>query len=206
MTVAINDQRTVVEIDDNTTEAVIENKITLVEVENTETVLDITEVVNLVQVVDEQVLVEIVESAVSLIIDVDEITVEILSPITDILTIGIQGPQGPPGVSAQDQINSGPFAASITGIVDSVLIALIRSVKWVITVSDNTNSKYATYEVFGRHNGTVAKHSRYGHQGSLKDLIDIDVTVSGVSMEISITNNHSSAVKVSVLRFATEIV
>ncbi len=205
MTVEIKDQRTVVEIDDPTTEAVITNDITLVNISNTETVLDITEIVNVVQVVDQQVLVEIVESAVELSIDVDETTVEILSPVTDILTIGIQGPQGVPGVSAQNQIDSGPFAVSATGVADSILIALIRSVKWVVTVIDNVNSKYAVYEVFGWHNGVIATHSRYGHQGSLKDLVDVAVVINGAAMELKVTNNHSSAIKVSVLRFATEV-
>ena len=82
-----------------------------------------------------------------------------------------------------------------TDVVDSYDITEVRSVKWLITVSDFTSNLFQSLEVLAIHDGTNVLHSTYGITG---DTIDFDIGVAIVTgnLELSVTNNSANIVQI----------
>ena len=87
---------------------------------------------------------------------------------------------------------------------DSVVLATIRSVKWLVTITDSVAGDYKTYEVLAVHNGTTALYSVYGIVG---DSISVftNVVINGANMELELTNNSTNNLDIKVQRIATTV-
>lgn len=117
--------------------------------------------------------------------------------------------QGPAGADGADgigvvEISSGPVSNGSTVTADSVAVAAIRSVKWLVTLTDSTGTLYKFYEVIAIHDGTTALHSVYGLVG---DSISVsnDVDINAGLMRLRITNNHANDLDIKVLRIVTTL-
>ncbi len=119
---------------------------------------------------------------------------------------GIDGADGADGLDGVGvvEVSSGPISNGNTVVADSVVAATIRSVKWLVTITDSVAGDYKTYEVLGVHNGTTALYSVYGIVG---DSISVftNVVINGANMELELTNNSTNDLDIKVQRIATTV-
>ncbi len=117
-----------------------------------------------------------------------------------------QGPAGQDGLDGTGvvEVASGPVTSGNTVVADSVALAAIRSVKWIVTLTDSTAGTYKSYEVLGVHNGTTILHTVYGLIGDVI-LITTNVAINAPNMELQITNNDTNDLDIKVQRIATTI-
>jgi hypothetical protein len=87
------------------------------------------------------------------------------------------------------------LATTQTAVIDSYDITQVRSVKWLITVSDLTSTLFQSLEVLAIHDGVNVLHSEYGVTG---DDITFDVNVNIVTgnLELQVTNNSANTIQV----------
>lgn len=91
-----------------------------------------------------------------------------------------------------------------TTVISSVPIADVRSVKWVITITNLVGPNYKTSEVLALHDGVTATHTEYGIIGDDIDCT-VDVTVSLGNMELQLTNNTAQTLYVNGIIVETRI-
>jgi len=90
---------------------------------------------------------------------------------------------------------------TITQAVDSIALATFRTAKWLVTITDNTNDRILAYEVFGTiTNGTTPTHTRYGVIGDTTISHLVDVVISGINVELTITNNEADDLQIDAIR------
>lgn len=117
--------------------------------------------------------------------------------------------QGPAGADGADgigtvEVASGPVSNGNTVTADQIQIAVYRSVKWFVTITDAVGLQYKAYEVMAVHNGVTANFSVYSLIGD-KLSIFTDVLVVGAFLEIQLTNNSTNDVTVKIQRIATTL-
>lgn len=117
--------------------------------------------------------------------------------------------QGPPGADGLDgagavEIASGPVPVGDPVVADSIAIALYRSAKWIVTITDTAGGEYKSYEVLAVHKNTTALYSVYSLVGD-KISVFTDVSVVGANLVLTLTNNHSNPIGIKVQRIATTI-
>lgn len=150
--------------------------------------------------------IELDESS-SLVAEQIETTIVLESTDREIIEVCQQGPQGqtggvgPPGTGVL-QVNSSNIMVGDTGLVDAISSTVYRSVKWLITIFDETNNKYSYSEVGAMHNNTLPFHWRAGKIGDSIN-IKVDVLLDGGNLRLEVTNNHTDVITVSSVRVAT---
>ena len=117
--------------------------------------------------------------------------------------------QGPAGADGADgigtvEVASGPVSNGNTVTADQIQIAVYRSVKWFVTITDAVGLQYKAYEVMAVHNCVTANFSVYSLIGD-KLSIFTDVLVVGAFLEIQLTNNSTNDVTVKIQRIATTL-
>jgi hypothetical protein len=133
----------------------------------------------------------------------ENVTVIVNEDITQVVSIGEQGPAGPSGGAQQtnSSVNSGG-----TGTADSVLLSADQGVDWVVIATDTATGAavYARVNVLAVHRVSTVTHAVYGRMGDRIFTVDVDI-LSG-AMRLRVTNNHTESLDFNVLRFATLIV
>lgn len=149
-----------------------------------------------------------------LVIEDDDCNVILVQPTEIVAVIDVQDPpiiiiaceQGPPGQDGAGltEVSSGPVSNGNTVVADSVVISVIRSVKWIVTLTDSIASDYKSYEVLAVHNGTIALHAVYALIG---DVISVatNVVLNAGNMELEITNNSPNDLDIKVQRIQTTL-
>lgn len=89
-----------------------------------------------------------------------------------------------------------------TKTVDTLTAAEIRSVKWLITITDTTNNKTNTSEVLALHLTTGARHNRYAVMGD-NISYSINVLLVGPDLTLEITNTEIIDLTINITRFET---
>lgn len=87
-----------------------------------------------------------------------------------------------------------------SAIVDSCSLANNYSVKWIVTILDNTNSKTMIYELLALNKfGVSIDYVPYAFMGD--DINhDFDVQINAGNIEFTITNNESDDIEINVIR------
>jgi hypothetical protein len=132
----------------------------------------------------------------------ENVTVIVNEDITQVVSIGEQGPAGPAGGALQT--NTSVNAAG-TVTADSVSLGADQGVDWVVIATDTATGAavYARVNVIAVHRVSAVTHAVYGRMGDRIFTVDVDI-LSG-EMRLRVTNNHTESLDVNVLRFATLI-
>lgn len=110
--------------------------------------------------------------------------------------------QGPEGVSGTQQTNDTIAAAANKDVV-SVLLSIISAVMFIITVRDTAGlQRTAVIQATVTQNGTDVNWTRYGDIGDAVPFTE-DLSISGSSLVLNITNDHSVDFDISVLSIVT---
>lgn len=113
-----------------------------------------------------------------------------------ILTRPVQTLSGIPGTYKTGIVVS----ASSTTVIDEVVAVNNYSVKWILTIVDNTNTKMTSYEILAvnKFNSTI-NHNMSGRVG---DLIfhGVNVVLNAGNIQLIITNNETNNIEVSLVR------
>jgi hypothetical protein len=82
------------------------------------------------------------------------------------------------------------MAASSSASIDSIAVAIARTAKWIVTVTNADRSRMRTFEVHATHRaGTNPTFVTYGFEGSVF-AITPTVTLVGSNLVLSITNSE----------------
>lgn len=157
-------------------------------------------------VVQEVTTLEVSEQTTLCEVMVEQFPVEIVLETVEIIENCKQGPAGPPGGSAS--FTEASVAPAATVIMDTLPIAQYRSAKWLVSIEDDANSAYVTFEVLGIHDGTNAESNTYGivHIGPRTVEWIVDLAVSVGNLQLSVTNDGSINFDIRVTRVALEVV
>ena len=111
---------------------------------------------------------------------------------------GNSGTPGLPGAGASLPVRVTSDVGS-TIEVESVDMEIIRSCKWIVTVSNPFTGKYRMSEVMAFHDGTTAQHLHYGMFGEPISYT-LDVVSIGGRMILRVTNSEVSPLVVDAVR------
>ena len=109
------------------------------------------------------------------------------------------------GLASNPVTSIGPLtvATTDTDTIDSVS-CVFTTVKWLLTVVDSTAEDQHSIEVYARCKpvGINPANVEFTCYASIGDYIDygLDVVISGVNVELQITNNVANSIDVSVVR------
>ena len=126
---------------------------------------------------------------------------------TKTIYIGSPGPQGPPGQIGQVQFNT--IAPSTqTTIVDSLSTSLFRGAKWILTAHDSVNNLTRYMEIAGIHSNSTPSHAIGPALGatSILAVTDVDVVIQSGNLNLTVTNNHTENLTISVARIKIDSV
>ncbi len=94
-------------------------------------------------------------------------------------------------------------ATTDTDTIDAVSCAF-TTVKWLLNITDTTAEDQHAIEVYARCKpaGIGAANVQFTCYASIGDFIEyeLDVVISGLNMELQITNNVANSIDVSVVR------
>lgn len=118
---------------------------------------------------------------------------------------GPQGPKGDPGGGGGGLTETKiTIATTLTGIADSLPLAANPSVKWLLTITDNTTGEQTHSEIWAGHDGSVASHIRYGIFSAATPVPHtVAVVIVGANMELQVTNNSANTVTSRAVRIPT---
>lgn len=151
---------------------------------------------------EDSVLVRITEEA-QVPITEEQVAVLVSEDVTQVVSVGEQGPAGADG-SGTVQVNSSVnFAGTVTA--DSITLTVEQGVDWVVTATDSATGAavYARVNVAAVHRVSTVTHIVYGRMGDRIFTVDVDI-LSG-EMRLRVMNEHTEALDINVLRFATLI-
>lgn len=133
----------------------------------------------------------------------ENVSVIVNEDITQVVSVGEQGPSGAAGSGVQ--INTSVNAAGVV-TADSVSLTVDQGVDWVVIATDTATGAavYARVNVIAVHRVSTVTHAVYGRMGDRIFTVDVDI-LSG-EMRLRVTNNHTESLDINVLRFATLIV
>ena len=86
-------------------------------------------------------------------------------------------------------------------IVDSVDGSLYRTVKWILSITNITDSIFTSSEVLAVHDDTNVTHNEYSMVGDKVNYL-IDVELNGNDINLKISNIENNEIQISVLRWA----
>ena len=133
--------------------------------------------------------------------DSQQVSVEVNSPVTNILEKCIQGPPGQAGTGIT-QVNYDNLTPTTNAVADYVAIADNWAMKWLITAID-TDGLTRSSEITAIHNSSTVKHTR-ANQGGDPVPFGVDVEISGSNMVLRVTNYHSKSLNLRIARFGVE--
>jgi len=116
-----------------------------------------------------------------------------------VLTRPAQTLSGIPGTYLPDIT----ISASSSAVIDSVPAVNNRSLKWIITINDDTNSTITSYEILAVNRFNVdMRHTMYARVG---DFIDhgVNVQINAGNIELNIKNNETNIINIHVIRMQT---
>ena len=90
-------------------------------------------------------------------------------------------------------------AASATETIDVRAFSTFKATKYIISACNDANTVYRTFEILATKSGTDVKNNKSGSSGDALDL-DTSVLKSGSDVLLSLTNNESFAVTVTVYK------
>lgn len=93
-----------------------------------------------------------------------------------------------------------PLSANGSIVIDGVPEQYNRSVKWIITVIDSTNSKIQSFELLAVNKfGANADHTIYAVIGDkIKTKSEVNIVMG--QMELQMTNNETNPLLINVVR------
>ncbi|HHA18384.1 MAG TPA: hypothetical protein ENK70_01600 [Methylophaga sp.] len=87
-------------------------------------------------------------------------------------------------------VSSGTVVSGDTVLVDSLSTTIIKTVKWIIEIIDQSNSKITSYEILATNCfDTIVSFNKYGMVGDKIKHIPEPV-LNGVNIDLMITNNE----------------
>lgn len=138
--------------------------------------------------------------------DVDQ-SITAIDDDSTTVSVGEQGPEGArgpkgatgaPGAGASAPVRiSCPIGATAT--VEAVELEVIRSTKWVVTVSAPGRSEWRMGEILAFHDDLEAHYTHYAIFGA-QVLYTVQVIVSGLDMVLQVTNADTEALVVDAVR------
>lgn len=94
-------------------------------------------------------------------------------------------------------------AANDTAVIDEIVAANNFSIKWILTIVDNTNSKISTYEILAVNKFNLSiSHNSSSRVGDLI-LHGTDVELNSGNIQLILTNNESNDIEISLVRIQT---
>jgi len=106
------------------------------------------------------------------------------------------------GVEELTQIHQ-TIPSSVTLTIDSLSIAMYRSAKWIVTITDEVLDKSMAYEILGLHRRlTDANYNVYAMIGDTVNHTP-DVQIVALDLVLLITNNEPHDIIVDVVRIPT---
>ena len=147
------------------------------------------------------------EERSDLVVSQSNDTLTIASDQTETLFVSSPGPQGPPGEIGQVQFNVLATPGQ-TVIVDSLPASLVDTVKWILSARDSVNDLRRSMEITANHSAGSASHSVAYILGKsqLLNIADIDVEIQSGNLNLSITNNYTETLTISVARIKIDTV
>jgi len=86
-----------------------------------------------------------------------------------------------------ESVSGGTVISGNTELVDS---SIVKTVKWIIEIIDQTNSKISSYEILAINQfGTIVTFNKYGIVGD-KIKHKPEAISNGVNIDLMITNNE----------------
>lgn len=132
----------------------------------------------------------------------ENVNVIVNEDITQVVSVGEQGPAGPSGgaVQVNSQVSFGGTATA-----DSVTLTEDQGVDWIVIATDTATGAavYARVNVLAVHRVSAVTHAVYGRMGDRIFTVTVDI-LSG-AMRLRVTNTHTEQLDINVLRFATKV-
>jgi len=101
-------------------------------------------------------------------------------------------------VNVDDKVLDVNIHAGAMGVVDSVPVANLKSVKWIVTIENQALSKVVTFEILAQNKfGVGVDYSVYSRIGDRSVRHKASVAIDGGFMQLSITNEGSHPYGVS---------
>lgn len=89
-------------------------------------------------------------------------------------------------------------------VVDTVDTGQVRSAKWLVTLTDETNDLYHVAEILAIQNGSTAMFTVSNKVGSFIPY-KVTVDLNGTDFQCKIANNHTADLRVDLVRISTLI-
>jgi len=87
-------------------------------------------------------------------------------------------------------VSSGTVNSGDTVLVDSLSTTIIKTVKWIVEIIDQTNSKITSYEILATNCfDTIVSFNRYGGVGDKIKHVP-EAVLNGANIDLQITNNE----------------
>lgn len=91
--------------------------------------------------------------------------------------------------------------AGNTIAIDGLSTTDMKSMKWIVTIEDITESRIRSFEVLGVNKfGIDADHNVYGKVGDRKIKYKVGVAITAGIMNLNITNNETHSLSVCATR------
>jgi hypothetical protein len=87
-------------------------------------------------------------------------------------------------------VSSGTVNSGDTILVDSLSTTIVKTVKWIVEIIDQSNSKITSYEILATNCfNTIVSFNKYSIVGDKIKHIP-EATLNGVNIDLMITNNE----------------
>lgn len=90
-----------------------------------------------------------------------------------------------------------------SNIIDTISYTSAHSLKWLITIVDDTNNRTRFMEVAAIHrNGVSVMHNIFGDVGD-RINVQVEVVLNGPDVELKLTNNSGADLLINTVRINT---
>ena len=89
---------------------------------------------------------------------------------------------------------------SATKAVDIVSLSQLKSAKYFVSISNETNNRYRRFELNVTNDNSVLRDSVFGRLSSGSMNIEVSMKVNGVNAELEIINNETFDLDVELIR------
>jgi hypothetical protein len=112
--------------------------------------------------------------------------------------VGPVGPVGPPGAGSAIPVRVYVPVAT-TAVIEALPMAVFRSAKWMLTVTDRFGGRYRMGEILALHDGVDTSYVHYAIHGGAVSYA-VDVVVIGGDMVLRVTNADAVELVVDAVR------
>lgn len=132
-----------------------------------------------------------------------QINLQVTQPVFELQVSSTQGPAGPPGPTGPGatEVHASAVGVGATVVADSVVIADVRGVKWLVWSEDTVSGNMGYVEV----SATKDADWTESYFDALVP-IGIEVATNAGNLELRITNNHTDIVDYRIIRFQANTV